>query len=120
MLLAALVLVAGASAVSLGSRERPLAPVAWEGARSTPAAAPQGQKADGASPAERGHDGESRPSPRPSACRYGDRPAARPAPSPSPRPARRTLGASVVLVVTGVVSAEGWVPPPGETCPPAP
>lgn len=41
--------------------------------------------------------------------------------APQPHRTRHTSSAGTVsLLVTGVLSAEGWVPPPGETCPPTP
>ena len=57
--------------------------------------------------------------PRPTACTYPGRSSHRPAPTPARAPSRPG-GASAVLTVTGVLSAEGWVPPAGQTCPPEP
>jgi hypothetical protein len=59
--------------------------------------------------------GARQPGADPAACTYADQP------SPTPEPASGApISAGAVVRVTGVLSAEGWVPPPGATCPPEP
>jgi hypothetical protein len=54
-------------------------------------------------------------------CTYGPQPSHTASPKPTPAsPSTRTTGAGALVLITGVVTAEGWVPPPGETCPPEP
>jgi hypothetical protein len=70
----------------------------------------------------REHDGGGRvkrPIPQPSACTYEDGPSRTRVPKATPK-AKGPIGASAVVQISGVVSAEGWVPPPGQTCPPEP
>lgn len=57
--------------------------------------------------------------PHPSACTYDRAPSRTVAPA-AVKPPKRQLTAGAVVQVTGVLTAEGWVPPPGQTCPPEP
>jgi len=57
--------------------------------------------------------------PYPSACTYERLPSRTIAPAEA-EPPKRQLAAGAVVQVTGVLTAEGWVPPPGQTCPPEP
>jgi hypothetical protein len=59
--------------------------------------------------------GAGQPGADPAACTYADEPSRTPEPASS-----APISAGAVVRVTGVLSAEGWVPPPGATCPPEP
>lgn len=57
----------------------------------------------------------------PSACIYGYTPSPTPVPMPKQTPVSKgSASAASTIRVTGVLSAEGWVPPAGQTCPPEP
>ena len=67
------------------------------------------------------HDGDDGAGDRLSrACHYRYTPPAHRRPPPGRHWPRPHPGTSAVVVVTGHLSAEGWVPPPGATCPPTP